>query len=259
VIDVRWMAYILATAFWEAAHTISVSQQVPKLGKGGKPLVGPDGKPILITKTKKVWEVMVPINEINPADDRRYKAPVKVRKIDAGDAKLLRVESKVFDTVNVLAGAWIVEKDGDQFVFDKNCVSCWRSKKAALGAAFAGDAAAAYENFGGVEHTYIGRGYVQLTWWANYISSGLAIGRGLDLLFNPEVVKIPQVAYELMSHGMVTGEGFANGHKLSDYIAGTHKDYVNARKMANGRDIHSYQPIAELADLFEQMLLEAKQ
>jgi hypothetical protein len=212
----------------------------------------------MMSKAKRVWEVMAPIDEIKPADDRRYKAPVKVRKINADDVKLLRAESKVFDSVNVIDGAWIVEKDGDQFVFDKSCVSRWKSKKAAQGASFAADAAAVYKSFHGDEHAYVGRGNVQLTWWTNYISSGLAIGSGLDLLFNPELVKAPKIAYELMAHGMITGEGFAAGNKLGDFIGGMRKDYVNARKMINSRDLHSYQPIAELAELFEEMLLEAK-
>ena len=39
VSDIRWMAYMLATAFWEAAHTVKDTIQVPRLGKGRKPVL----------------------------------------------------------------------------------------------------------------------------------------------------------------------------------------------------------------------------
>ena len=55
-----------------------------------------------------------------------------------------------------------------------------------------------------------------------------------------------------MAHGMLTGDGFANKHKLADYIIGSKTDYFNARKMVNGGDAASYQPIADIAKLFER-------
>ena len=66
------------------------------------------------------------------------------------------------------------------------------------------------------------------------------------------------MAYDIMAHGMLTGDGFANKHKLADYIIGSKTDYFSARKMVNGGDAASYQPIADIAKLFEEMLLEAK-
>ena len=258
VLDIRWMAYMLATAFWEAAHTVRETIQVPKLGKGNKPLLGPDKKPLMIDKQIKVWEVMVPIDEIAPSNSRRYKAPVKIRKIETTDAETLTAMSKKLQPADGVDGAWIVEKDGDQFVISKSGTTIWHSKKAVMGAAFAGAASKTYANFHGDEYVYFGRGYVQLTWWKNYVTAGLAVNRGLDLLFNPLLVKDPQVAYNVMAHGMITGEGFANGHKLDEYILGDKKDYVNARRMVNGGDAGSYQPIADIAELFEAMLLDAK-
>ncbi|MCZ2136465.1 MAG: glycoside hydrolase [Burkholderiales bacterium] len=258
ITDLRWMAYMLATAFWEAAHTVSETIQVPKVGKGKKPILGPDNQPVMIDKQIKVWEVMVPIDEISVAKKRRYKAPVKVKKIDSDDAALLAKLSKKFSGANILGGAWIVEKDGDQFVVAPPGTEIWRSKSAAVGATFAGAASSTYTKFHGDEHAYFGRGYVQLTWWNNYVSAGTAIGRGLDLLFDPSLVKEPQTAYDVMAHGMLTGAGFANKHKLSDYIIGSKTDYFNARKMVNSADSASYQPIADSAVLFEEMLIEAK-
>lgn len=258
VTDIRWMAYMLATAFWEAAHTISETIQVPKLGKGKRPVLGTDGKPVMIDKQIKVWEVMVPIDETAPSNSRRYKAPVKIKLIEAADVELLKAMSKNFQTANVLGGAWIVEKDGDQFVVDATGTTTWQSKKSEMGAAFGGPASKTYVNFHGDEHVYFGRGYVQLTWWSNYVAAGVALRRGLALLFDPLLVKNPQVAYDIMAHGMITGEGFANKHTLQKYIFGDKKDYVNARRMVNANDVESYQPIADIAELFEEMLLESK-
>ncbi len=258
VTDIRWMAYMLATAFWEAAHTVSETVQVPKLEKGKRPVLGPDGKPVMIDKTIKVWEVMVPIDEIAPSNDRRYKAPVKVKRIDSADVELLKAMSKNFQVANVFGGAWIVEKDGDQFVVDATGCTIWQSKKSEMGAAFGAAAAKTYLNFHGDEQVYFGRGYVQLTWWSNYVAAGVALRRGLDLLFDPLLVKNAQVAYDIMAHGMITGEGFANRHTLQKYIFGDKKDYLNARRMVNANDVGSYQPIADIAELFEAMLLESK-
>jgi len=72
------------------------------------------------------------------------------------------------------------------------------------------------------------------------------------------LVKETQTAYDIVAHGMLTGEGFANKHKLSDYIIGNKADYFNARKMVNSADSASCQPIADIAVLFEEMLIEAK-
>lgn len=258
VTDIRWMAYMLSTAFWEGAHTIKETKQVPKLGKGNKPVIGPDNKPVMIDKQIKIWEIMVPIDEIAPSNSRLYKAPVKIKKIEPSEVAQLQAISKKFQSVDVINGAWIVEKDGDQFVIDKSGRNIWQSKKASVGAAYASAASNAYKNFHGDEHAYFGRGYVQLTWWNNYVDAGVALNRGLDLLFNPLLVKDPQTAYNLMVHGMITGAGFANGRMLRDYIFGDKKDYSNARRMVNAADHHSYQPIADIAELFEEMLLEAK-
>jgi hypothetical protein len=258
IMDIRWMAYMLATAFWEAAHTVPITIQVPKLDKHKQPVLDEKKQPVLVDKTIKVWDVMVPIDEISPSDTRRYKAALKIRKITEADHELLKKQSKIFESESAVDGAWIVEKDGDQFVIDSSGKKKWHSKNAVRGAAFKVDAAKSYTAFSGAEFAYYGRGYVQLTWWDNYLSSGIALGKGLELLFDPEMVKQPQIAYQLMSHGMRTGKGFANGRKFSDYFYGATSNYNKARRMVNARDTSSYEPIAEIAVLFEQMLFESK-
>lgn len=100
------------------------------------------------------------------------------------------------------------------------------------------------------------QGYVQLTWWSNYAQAGIAIGRGLDLLLDPELVKTPAIAYALMSHGMRTGKGFANGRRFTNYFTTVHTDYAGARQMVNGHD-HAAD-IAALALRFESVLLKAR-
>jgi hypothetical protein len=55
---------------------------------------------------------------------------------------------------------------------------------------------------------------------------------------------------------MTTGEGFANGHKLSQYFNGSGTNYVGARRMVNGQD-HAAD-IADIARKFEAILLKAR-
>ena len=258
VIDLRWMAYMLATAFWEGAETVVQTIVVPKIGKGNKPVLGKDGQPVMIEKRRTVWNVMVPIDESQPSNSRLYKAPVKVKKIELSDTDILAKMGKKIDATALVGGAWVVERDGDQFLVDANGKQTWHSKNSDYGASFTKAASATYKNFHGDEAVYTGRGYVQLTWWYNYVAAGVALGRSLELLFLPDKVKEPQIAYDVMADGMITGRGFANGRKLSDYILGTVKNYKSARKMVNYYDTGSYQPIAELAELFEAMLLEAR-
>jgi hypothetical protein len=82
------------------------------------------------------------------------------------------------------------------------------------------------------------------------------LGYGLDLFVNAERVKEPAVAYAIMADGMLTGYGFANGRKLSDYFSGNVTKYVEARAMVNGKDCA--QEIADIALSFEQLLLECR-
>jgi predicted chitinase len=63
-----------------------------------------------------------------------------------------------------------------------------------MGTKDGGAAAKTYDQDDGIEHAYYGRGYVQLTWWSNYAQAGIAIGLGLDLLLDPELVKTPAIA-----------------------------------------------------------------
>ena len=64
----------------------------------------------------------------------------------------------------------------------------------------------------------------------------IALGRGLDLLKDPDLVTTPTIAYALMSHGMRTGAGFANGRSFSQFFNSQSTTYPAARSMVNGSD-----------------------
>ena len=97
---------------------------------------------------------------------------------------------------------------------------------------------------------YHGRGYVQLTGRRNYTEYAKITGR--DLVNYPELAKEPDIAAEILVHGMVNG--VFTGLKLDNFIAGNTVDYVGARKIINGTD-KAYM-IADYADAWRNDLLE---
>jgi peptidoglycan hydrolase-like protein with peptidoglycan-binding domain len=99
-------------------------------------------------------------------------------------------------------------------------------------------------------NTYYGRGYVQLTWKANYDKMGQVLHLGDDLVIHPEKALVPETAYAIMSYGMRNGS--FTGRKLSDFIFANLCDYKNARKIINGLD--QWAAIKGFAEKFEAML-----
>jgi putative chitinase len=79
---------------------------------------------------------------------------------------------------------------------------------------------------------YYGRGYVQLTWKANYERFEKRLN--VELVSHPELAKIPviaaSIAFEGMEHGLFTGVG------LPKYFDHDTTDWINARKIINGLD-----------------------
>ncbi len=96
--------------------------------------------------------------------------------------------------------------------------------------------------------TYYGRGFVQLTWKANYETMGKVLG--VDLVNNPNLALDPPTAYRIMSYGMRNGS--FTGVGLSRFINSSERDYFNARKIINGLDCA--QEIADAATWFDQTL-----
>ncbi len=234
--DLRFMAYMLATACHESREIKKF--QVPHVGKSGKPIIDPKTK-MQVTQERSLWTIFNPIDELGQGRGKQYFESVKVLKTPAG--------------------AMITERDGNQFKVasdGKILKAAGMSPVTARGSVSGGPVSKTYTEADGVEHQYFGRGLVQITWWNGYAESGVAFGYGLDLLFDPEKVKDPEVAYEIMVQGMTTGGGYANGKKCAQYFTDSMTRYVAARATVNGSDKAS--EIATLAEAFETLLMAAR-
>ena len=88
---------------------------------------------------------------------------------------------------------------------------------------------------------YIGRGLVQITWQKNYERYGIS---------NPADALTWPTALHVCFDGMVTGK--FTGKKLSDYISGSHVDFIGARRIINGTDRASL--VAGYAKSFQSAL-----
>jgi hypothetical protein len=103
---------------------------------------------------------------------------------------------------------------------------------------------------------YYGRGYVQLTWKANYETMGRLLNH--DLVRKPELALRPDVAAEIMFEGMTTSlslRGDFTGRSLEQYFNATTTDWVNARRIINGTD--RAEKIAKEAEKFFDGLVSA--
>lgn len=101
-------------------------------------------------------------------------------------------------------------------------------------------------------HTYYGRGFVQLTWQANYqkMSDLLEV----DLVNYPDRAMEPKIATKILFVGMLLGT-FTN-KKLAHYFGPGVSDWVGARRIINGID--RAQEIATIARKFYAALLASK-
>jgi putative chitinase len=101
---------------------------------------------------------------------------------------------------------------------------------------------------------YCGRGYVQLTWKANYAKAGAKLG--VDLVGNPDLAMNASLAARIMREGM-TG-GWFSGKRLSDYLpasgTATRQQYMDARRIINGTDRADL--VEDYAQVFERALLD---
>ncbi len=104
---------------------------------------------------------------------------------------------------------------------------------------------------------YYGRGYVQLTWKANYLAEGERLDVGDMFVKNPDAVMEYNFAYEILVGGMFLGR-FRRTHTLERYIdCSGKKDYHRARNIVNS-GLDRAGTIARLASTFENILNESE-
>lgn len=94
-------------------------------------------------------------------------------------------------------------------------------------------------------YPWYGRGFVQLTWEANYKKASKELS--VDLLTNPDKALDPNISSEILVKGML--EGWFTGKKLSDY-----NSYVSMRAIINGSD--KAKEIADIALQYKTALAE---
>lgn len=98
---------------------------------------------------------------------------------------------------------------------------------------------------------YRGRGYVQITGRRNYALFGKLLN--LPLLDSPELAEQPAVSFAIAQRGM--RDGLFTGKKITEYINESQCDYVNARRVINGRD--KAEIIAAYAVIMYGLLVES--
>ena len=230
VTDIRYMAYMLATACHESRETRHFQQ--PVMAKG-KPVINATTK-LPQTRDTKLWVIFDPINEAGKGTGLRYYEPVKVRRTPEG--------------------ALIIEKDGDMFSIDRNGTA--KTLRGRMGATAAMVASAAYSSAEGEPTSFYGRGLVQLTWWANYATASVKLGLGLELLFNPDRVLDYNISYEIMVRGMI--DAWFTTYSCKSYLNDNKTDYSSARNIINPDDHRHRALIVEYALAFEELLMRTK-
>jgi len=79
---------------------------------------------------------------------------------------------------------------------------------------------------------YYGRGFVQLTWYENYLKFGQLLG--IDLLNDPDKAMELNIATKILFAGMT--QGLFTGVNLARYFNDQREDWEGARKIINGND-----------------------
>ena len=99
---------------------------------------------------------------------------------------------------------------------------------------------------------YRGRGFVQITGLANYDRFSKLLD--IDLIGNPDLALMPDYAAQILVIGSM--RGLFTGKKVSDYINDQKCDFVNCRRVINGRDKAGL--IAGYAEQFKQWIVDDK-
>ncbi len=98
-------------------------------------------------------------------------------------------------------------------------------------------------------YPFVGMGYVQLTWKANYEKAGKKLG--VDFVKNPKLLLQPKYAAPILVIGMK--EGWFTGKKLDDYVTLYKSHFTGARRIINGTD--KAKLIVDIAIRYNALLL----
>lgn len=93
-----------------------------------------------------------------------------------------------------------------------------------------------------------GRGFVQITGRYNYTNWGRKLG--IDLVNHPEKAAVPEVAAIILVRGM--RDGSFTGVDLNDFVLGSRRDFVSARRIVNGLNRANH--IAQIAQAYFKAL-----
>jgi hypothetical protein len=99
-------------------------------------------------------------------------------------------------------------------------------------------------------YPWYGRGYVQLTWEANYQTQDDKLGLDGRLMENPDLALDPALATKILVCGMADGD--FTGKRLGNYFTSDLTDFYNARRIVNGTD--KAQDIAKYGELFHNAI-----
>lgn len=108
---------------------------------------------------------------------------------------------------------------------------------------------------GPYNHVYYGRGYVQLTWYYNYVNSSEEAG--VDLAKYPDKAMDPSIAAKILINGMLDGRFNGRGKGLEYYLKEEKKDYKNARRTVNVTNV--WWKVRDLSMDFEKAFELARQ
>ncbi len=97
-------------------------------------------------------------------------------------------------------------------------------------------------------YPFVGMGYVQLTWKANYEKASRKLG--VDFVTNPKLLLKAEYAAKILVIGSL--EGWFTGKKLADYITLYKSDFIGARRIINGTD--RARDIAAIAEQYNRLL-----
>ena len=140
------------------------------------------------------------------------------------------------DGINALAAAWSKDGDGDNRKLAYVLATAFHETACTMQpiAEYGHGAGHRYGVIDATGKAPYGRGFIQLTWAANYQKADRELGLGGALARNYDLALDPDIAAQIAIRGMM--EGWFTGKKLADYVTPTSVDFIDARRIINGID-----------------------